>query len=42
MNEKAEKQAQEKLEKWLKEMEPNEERHCDKDYCDLVKEQHHD
>ena len=40
MNEKAEKQAKEKLDRWLKDIGLPEEKECDKDYCELVKEQH--
>lgn len=42
MNEKAEKQAKEKLDKWLKEMGANveEEKECNEDFCELIKEEH--
>ena len=37
---KAEEQADEKIRKWLGEVFPPERKECDKDYCELVKEQH--
>lgn len=43
MNEKAEKQAKEKLDKWLKEMglsEDETETKCNEDFCELIKEEH--
>lgn len=42
MNEKAEKQAKEKLDKWLKEMGANdeEENKCNEGFCELIKEEH--
>lgn len=40
MNEKAEKQAKEKLDKWLNEMGLQDEKECNEDFCELIKEEH--
>ena len=43
MNEKAEKQAKDKLDKWLREMglsEDKAETKCNEDFCELIKEEH--